>query len=476
MRDGADLSATLPPPVEAVLARLADLGADAALVGGCVRDLVLGEKPGDWDVATSAPPEQVAAAFPGSTWTNPFGTVTVQGADGIRVEVTTFRIEGSYRDRRRPEAVRWGSSLAEDLARRDFTINAMAWRPTGDLGNGRLVDPYGGAIDLDRGILRAVGDPEERFAEDALRLVRAARFAARFGLRIEPATEAAIRRHAAAAASLSGERVRDELLRILGSDRAAPSAALLLLEKLGLLPVILPELAALRGIPQAKPLAGDALEHSLRAADALPATDPWLRMAGLLHDLGKATTLGDGHFIGHEEVGSELADGLLRRLHAPRARAARVVRLIRQHMFVYGPEWSDAAVRRFVRRVGADLLEDLFALRAADNAASGVREPASGGTDELRRRSAAAVAGAPLEARQLAVNGDDLCRELGLRPGPAIGALLDRLLEAVLDDPSLNEPPRLLARARSWAAETGTDAAAGDQMHHRDRRAETAER
>ncbi len=475
MRDGAVLSATLPPQVGAVLARLTSLDADAVLVGGCVRDLVLGEEPGDWDVATSAPPEQVAAAFPGSTWTNPFGTVTVQGGEGIRVEVTTFRIESRYRDRRRPEAVRWGSSLAEDLGRRDFTINAMAWRPAGDAGAGRLVDPYDGAGDLDRGVLRAVGDPDERIAEDALRLVRAARFAARFGLRIEPATEAAIRRHAAAAASLSGERVREELLRILGSDRAAPSAALLLLEELGLLEVILPELAALRGIPQAKPLAGDALDHSLRAADALPATDPWLRTAGLLHDLGKATTLADGHFIGHEEVGADLADALLRRLHAPRARSARVVRLIRHHMFAYGPEWSDAAVRRFVRRVGADLLGDLFALRAADNAASGVPEPASGGTDELRHRSEAAVAGAPLEARQLAVNGDDLCRELGLQPGPAIGVLLDRLLEAVLDDPSRNEAPMLLGLARRWAAELGVDADAGAQMHHRGRPAEGAE-
>jgi tRNA nucleotidyltransferase (CCA-adding enzyme) len=466
MRDGAPLAITLPPGVAAVLAGLAEVGAEAALVGGCVRDLVRGEQPSDWDVATAAPPEVVESRFPGSAWENPFGTVTVRAAAGAPlVEVTTYRIEGGYRDRRRPDQVRWGGSLRDDLGRRDFTINAMAWLPT-DLarGQGELVDPHGGAADLAAGVLRAVGDPEARLEEDALRLVRAVRFAARFDLRLDPATEEAIRRHAGDAAGLSGERVRDELLRILAGT-APPSRALLLMERLGLVAVLLPELAALRGVPQDKALPGDALDHSLRAADALPAEDPVLRLAGLLHDLGKATTLEGGHFIGHERDGAVLAEAVLRRLRSPRAEITRVTRLIRHHMFAYTPAWTDAAVRRFVKRVGRDLIADLFALRGADNVASGAREPARGGLPELRKRVAAVLASDPLEAGQLAVDGNDLIEALGIRPGPLVGELLERLLEAVLDDPRHNEREQLLAMAREWAAE----ASVGDETHRQAR-------
>ena len=451
MRDGDPFRIRLPDPVQTVLAGLIEAGEEAALVGGCVRDLLHRDPPADWDVATSAPPEKVAELFPGSTWQNPFGTVTVRDpAGGPGVEVTTYRVEAGYRDRRRPDSVQWGHSLGEDLARRDFTINAVAWLPN-DLaaGSGRLVDPFGGAKDLEAGTLRAVGDAHARFEEDALRLVRAVRFATRFDLRLDPATEQAIHEHAGSAATLSGERVRDELLRLLAGPEL-PSRALLLMERLGLLAVLLPELAALRDVPQAKRIEGDALEHSLRTADALPAADPQLRLAGLLHDLGKASTLADGHFIGHENAGAELAEGVLERLRSPRAEITRIVRLIRLHMFAYSPNWTDAAVRRFVRRVGVGLLEDLFALRAADNAASGTREPLSGGLEELRARAAAAVATGPLDAGQLAISGEDLVAELGILPGPEIGRLLARLLEAAIDDPSLNEREQLLELARGW--------------------------
>jgi putative nucleotidyltransferase with HDIG domain len=415
---------------------------------------VRGRIPTDWDVATSAPPETVAELFPRSTWENPFGTVTVLPDDGPGrgVEVTTYRVEGPYRDRRRPETVRWGESLDEDLSRRDFTINAMAWQPLDpDAGTGRLVDPHGGADDLRAGVLRAVGDAAERIAEDALRMVRAVRFATRFDLRLDPATEAAIRDHAAAAASLSGERVRDEVMRML-TGSAPPSRALRLMEELGLLAVLLPELAALRGVPQDKALPGDALDHSLRTADALGADDPVLRLAGLLHDLGKATTLAGGHFIGHERAGVDIARPLLGRLRLPRADVDRVARLIRHHMFAYTPDWTDSAVRRFIQRVGADLLGDLYALRRADNVASGARAPAGGGLAELERRAARALAADPISPRQLAVDGSDLVRELGLRPGPVVGRLLGELMEAVIEDPGLNRRETLLALARESAA------------------------
>ncbi len=457
VRDGDELVLDLPDAVRHVLETLQAAGAEAALVGGGVRDAVRGARPTDWDVATSAPPEAVVERFRRATWENRFGTVTVRSEreDDPAVEVTTYRVEGAYRDRRRPESVRWGGSLAEDLARRDFTINAIAWVPLDmGAGRGRIVDPHDGAGDLARGALRAVGDPDARIAEDALRMVRAVRFATRFDLRLDAATSAAIRRHAGAAAGLSGERLHDELRRIL-AGAAPPSGAFALMEQLGLLAVILPELAALRGVPQSKALPGDALDHSLRTVDALPADDPVLRLAGLVHDVGKATTLADGHFIGHERAGAEIAETLLLRLRLSRAETARVVRLVRHHMFVYAPDWTDAAVRRFVRRVGADLLEDLYALRHADNLASGAREPATGGLDELRARAARALAADPLGPGQLAVDGHDLVRELGIAPGPEVGSLLAGLLDAVIEDPALNRRDTLLGLARRTLAEDG---------------------
>lgn len=440
----------LPEEPRAALRALIDAGHDAVLVGGCVRDLLSGRGATDWDLATSAPPEVVSDLFPGSHWENRFGTVTLAGSP--LVEITSYRTEAGFRDRRRPDAVSFGGSLAGDLARRDFTINAVAWRPA-DLatGEGSLVDAHGGIDDLRAGVIRAVGDPDERFGEDALRLLRAVRFSLRFGFSIDPATEAAVARAAPSAATLSAERVRDELLRLLRDTAIRPSVAFGRWEELGLLRVLLPEVSALRGVPQGKPLAGDALDHSFRVADALPDGDPVLRLAGMLHDLGKATTLASGHFIGHEIVGAGLAEGVMRRLRFPVRDVERVRVLVRRHMFGYHSSWTDAAVRRFIARVGLDRLDDLFTLREADDAASGVGEPTFGGMDELRERIAQQRR-APLETRQLAVDGHDLQRELGLAPGPEIGRILARLMEAVLDDPARNERDALLALARETLA------------------------
>lgn len=438
----------LPSGVTEALGALAAAGHEAVLVGGCVRDTLLGLAVDDWDAATSAPPEAIMAALPGSRWENRFGTVTVVGPPAI--QVTAYRTEGGYRDRRRPDLVRFGASLEEDLSRRDFTINAMAWVPM-DLGaaKGRLVDPFGGSRDLADRVLRAVGDPRQRFAEDALRLLRGARLAARFDLRIDPDTEAAIVELAPTVAGVSGERVRDELLRILADP--APSAGIGLLERLGLLRVILPELAALRGVPQAKATPGDALDHTLRAVDAAGAdADPDLRLAALLHDLGKATTLRDGHFIGHESVGASLAEVVLRRLRLPRERVERIVGVIGQHMYDYDSTWTDAAVRRFIRRTSGVDRELLFALRRVDNLASGVGPAGEVVQAELERRIGEQVDREPglLVGRRLAIDGHDLQRELGLPPGPAIGELLDHLTELVLEDPSRNDPATLIRLAR----------------------------
>ena len=444
---GAELSyRDLPEGVRRVLATIADAGHEVALVGGSVRDPLLGIRHGgDWDAATSARPEQVAALFPDASWENRFGTVTVAGPP--TVEVTSYRAEGGYRDRRRPDEVRFGVSLEEDLARRDFTVNAIAWVPE-DLatGTGTIHDPFGGRADLAARLLRTVGDPRARFEEDALRLVRAARFAGRFEMTIDPATEQAAIELAPSAATVSGERVRDELLRILELD-PKPSRAFGILERLGILRVILPELAALRGVPQSKAIPGDALDHTLAAVDAAP---PDVRLAALLHDIGKATTLRDGHFIGHDSVGAELAAGVLQRLRIPGATAARIVGAIRHHMYDYEPTWTDAAVRRFIRRTAQVDRRLLFDLRRADNAASGVGPIGEENQAQLEARIVEQLAGQPdlLMHRRLAIDGHDLQSELGMQPGPEIGAVLDRLTEAVLDDPSLNRREKLLELAR----------------------------
>ena len=445
----------LPDRPRDVLSSLAAAGHEAALVGGSVRDRLLGlPHPGDWDVATSARPDEVAALFPGSTWENRFGTVTI--GRGPAVEVTSYRAEGPYRDRRRPDEVRFGVSLADDLARRDFTINAVAWLPV-DLaaGHGQVIDPHGGARDLESRVLRTVGEPRERFGEDALRLVRAVRFASRFALSLDPGTEAAIVELAPTVASVSAERIREELARILRSD-PAPSRAFGLLERLELLPVILPELSALRGIPQSKLVPGDALDHTLAAVDAAPAdddADP--RWAALLHDLGKSSTLAGGHFLGHEMVGADLAREVMIRLRLPRGRIERISGAIAQHMYHYEPDWTDAAVRRFVRRTDGIDRELLFALRRADNAASGAGEAGELNQRALEERVAAALAEDPdlLRHRRLAVDGHDLQVELGLPPGPEVGRILDRLTELALDDPSVNRRSTLLDIARTVAAE-----------------------
>jgi putative nucleotidyltransferase with HDIG domain len=250
--------------------------------------------------------------------------------------------------------------------------------------------------------------------------------------------------------TVSQERVRDELLRMLYLD-PSPSRSLRLLERLGLMRHVLPELASLRGVPQSKAVAGDALDHTLAAVDSAPRTaDGDVRLAALVHDLGKATTGADGHFIGHAEVGAELADQLLRRLRVPSALASRVVEAVRHHMYAYEPSWTDAAVRRFIRRTAYADRDLLFALRQADNAASGVGAAGERNQEQLRARIDEQLAGHPelLLRKRLAIDGHDLQRELGLPQGPEIGALLDRLTEAVLDDPSLNERSTLLQLAR----------------------------
>lgn len=437
-----------PAPVMDVLSALWNAGHAAYLVGGGVRDALLGKTVTDWDVATDALPPRLLELFPGGGYDNRFGTVRVPSAH-LELEVTTFRRDHQYADHRRPDSVTFTSSLDEDLARRDFTVNAIAWSPHG------LADPTGGLSDLAAGTLRAVGDPGTRFDEDALRLLRAARLAAQLDFEIEPSTLAAMSATASTVQFVSSERIGEELRKMLHAD--APTRALSILAETGVLRFALPELDAQRGIAQDKAPGMDLWAHCLAATDAaarLAPDNPRLRLAALVHDIGKPGTLADGHFIGHDTEGARLAQLMLARLAFPRRDVEAVADLVRFHMFSYEPRWSGAAVRRFIRRVGRHLVSELFDLRAADNLGSGL--PADAGhLDELRARVAAELAaGAPLTLRELGVRGDDLTAALELAPGPLVGDLLDHLLQWVLDDPARNEPDALIAQARAHLERT----------------------
>jgi putative nucleotidyltransferase with HDIG domain len=445
-----DPGSSIPPPVVELLATLWRAGHAGYVVGGSLRDALLGRPPVDWDLATDARPEQTVEIFPGAVYENRFGTVAVRRADEI-YQVTTFRSDHDYADFRRPHRIEFGDSIEVDLARRDFTINAMAWGApapgAGALPEARLVDPYGGRADVAARLIRAVGDPVKRFEEDALRIVRAVRLAATLDMAIEPATRAAIEARAELVRHLSGERIGAELDKILAMPK--PSPGLRLLAATGVLDHVAPELAAQRGVIQNKVEGEDLWDHTLRTVDAAPASRPVVRLAALLHDVGKPDTAADGHFYGHDKVGAELAAAFLERLRYPRAVTDRVVALVRQHMFTYDDGWSDTAVRRFISKVGLSALDELFELRAADNIGSGM--PSDGaGLAELRRRVGEQLAAdVALDRAGLVVDGDDLITELGLRPGPTIGRVLDELVERVIADPALNDRPTLLLLARS---------------------------
>jgi tRNA nucleotidyltransferase/poly(A) polymerase len=448
-----DPDAAVPQCVRDLLESLWRNGYAAYVVGGSVRDVLMGRRADDWDLATSALPDQTRALFETTRYENDFGTVAVATDDPAvgDVEITTFRSDHDYADFRRPHRVEFSDSIDLDLARRDVTVNAIAWgaEPGGEPA---LVDTYGGRADIEAKILRTVGDPIARFEEDALRMLRVVRFAATLGFSVESSTLAAITARADLVHHLSGERIAAELGRLLAAER--PSVGLRLLADTGLLRAISPELAAQRGVPQNKIAGEDLWDHTLRAVDAARTEPSYIRLAALVHDIAKPATMADGRFIGHEVVGERMVHELLERLRWPRDERDRVARIVRHHMYGYTPSWSDAAVRRFIAKVGVDALDDLFLLREADNVGSG-RERDGGGLAEVRRRVADQIAGGlVLDLHGLAVDGAVLMRELDLPPGPTVGRLLDGLLERVIADPSTNERATLLALARSMLAES----------------------
>lgn len=435
----------IPQEVKNTIKRLNDAGYEAYIVGGCVRDFLHGADPKDWDIATSARPEEVQKIFPENFYENAFLTVTIitKSKNPVlkEIEITTYRSEAKYSDKRHPDEVKFAKNLEDDLKRRDFTINAMALR----LSSGQdyeIIDLFSGQEDLKKRIIRAVGNPEERFAEDALRMMRAVRLATVLGFEIEEKTGAAIKKQAKNLKDISEERIRDEFLKTIISDRAAQGIELF--RKTGLLKYFLPEVEEGYGVGQNKHHKYDCYEHNLRSLDyaTKKGFNANVRVAALFHDVGKPKSKrGQGlnsTFYGHEVIGAKMAESILSRLKFSKKDADKIVNLIRHHLFYYNVgEVTDSSVRRLVRQVGPENMEELLQLRMADRIGSGVpkAEPY-----KLRhfKYVVEKVSQDPISAKMLKVSGNDVMKILGIKPGPKVGQILDVLLEKVLDDPKNN--------------------------------------
>ncbi len=434
-----------PQGVKNVSQKLKAAGFDAYIVGGCVRDVLRGAEPKDWDVTTNATPEQIQKVFDHTLYNNRFGTVIVRQG-GLEIEVTPYRTEHGYADARHPDTVTFGVSLEEDLARRDFTINAMAL----DVDDKKIIDPFGGKKDLHAKMIRAVGNASERFSEDALRLLRALRFSAELDFHIEKKTWKALTTHAATIDKVSKERVRDEVMKMVTSDD--PLRGFFNMLESGMMEVLFPELMEGLGVMQNKHHIYSVLFHNLLALQYCPTDDALVRFASLFHDVGKPRTKqGDGidsTFHGHDIMGSRMVYRIMKRLRFGNDEIRKVTHLVRYHMFYYSiGEVTDAGVRRMVKRLGVENIEDFIALRIGDRMGSGTQI-------EMPKRLRVLIEHMrdvqrdPITVQSLALRGDDLIKQLNLTPGPIVGALQEALLEEVLDDPKVNTSEMLLAKAR----------------------------
>lgn len=458
---------TIPQPVINVIETLAQAGFEAFVVGGCVRDLCIGRIPKDWDVTTNATPDKVMELFPESFYENDFGTVgvkvprflvtTPKDKEEDIIEVTTYRIESAYTDRRRPSEVLFTQSLEEDLARRDFTINSIAYGPKN--GEWNYIDPFHGQEDLEKKIIRTVGNPEERFNEDALRLMRAVRFYAELrnpqtsketnNWYIEEETLLAIHKLSGHLEAISKERVRDELSKIILSN--SPAEGIEMLEKTGLLRFILPELEEGIGITQNLHHIYTVWEHNLKALSTCPSKSLSVRLAALLHDVGKPRTKrGDGYrstFYNHDHVGARMTEKMLTRLRFSKSIVDHATLLVDNHLFYYNvDEVTEASVRRLVKRVGLENMDDLMAVRIGDRLGSGVPKAKPYKLRHLEYMIDK-VSRDPLSVKMLALKGTDLIETLHIPAGPKIGAILDVLLALVIEHPEENVKEHLLARA-----------------------------
>lgn len=466
------------------------------MVGGAVRDVMMHREVNDWDFTTDAKPEEIQKVFPKNFYDNDFGTVGVtvrhvmeqmkengwsvseikenQAWEGQIFEITTYRTEYGYSDKRRPDKIKWGKSIEEDLARRDFTVNAMAvrvgeakieYKPNkkaplnGLLPYARktselqvpvdIVDPFGGAKDIEKRLIRAVGEADERFSEDALRMMRAIRFGAQLGFQIEANTQAAIGDQAKLLDHVSWERRRDEWLKILASDY--PADGVLMLKSTGLLNYLVPELLKMQGVKQGGHHIYDVWKHSLESLRHCPSTDPVVRMATLLHDVGKPKTMRKQGprgvtFYGHEVVGSRMAVAIGRRFKMSKKQVDRLFILTRWHMFAYDTHMTDAAIRRFIKRVKLENINDMMLLRVGDRKGGGSKAT-SWRLRELQQRIGEQLY-EPMSIKDLKVSGNDVMEVLQIEPGPQVGEILNALFEEVMEDSEKNEREYQLERIR----------------------------
>jgi len=482
--------ARIPKEVKVIIKKLRDNGFEAYIVGGCVRDFLRNGEPDDWDITTNAKPKEIQKIFSKSFYENKFLTVTVQtGSQNPKlkeIEITTYRSETKYSDKRHPDEVKFAKTIEEDLARRDFTVNAIAIEiPTSAKATAgkqnaktefpfmetrgkkrtefsspiKIIDPFNGQVDLKAKIIRAVGNPEERFSEDALRMLRAVRFAVTLGedwkfeergsslaptkvWAIEENTERAIQTNAIGIRVISKERIRDELLKIIMGERAAEGIELL--RKLSLLKYIIPELEEGYGVSQNKHHIYECYEHNLRSLDfaAKKNFNRYVRLAALFHDIGKPRTKkgegSDATFYNHEVVGAKMTFQILNRLKFSKKEIEKITKLVRYHLFYYNPgEVGDSSVRRLVHQAGPENMEELLQVRMADRIGSGVPKAEPYKLRHLKYL-VEKVSQDPISVKLLKVNGNDVMKILKIKPGPKIGQILDILLGYVLEEPKKN--------------------------------------
>lgn len=442
---------TIPEYIISITRKLEKAGFESYIVGGCVRDLLMEKEPKDWDITTSAKPEQILSIFPDSKYENEFGTVLikVKNNEGVTenvVEATTFRSEQGYSDRRHPDKIRFEDNIEKDLERRDFTINALAMCPD---RREEIIDLFGGQKDIKNKIIRAVGEPIDRFKEDALRMMRAVRFSAQLGFEIEAKTERAILKMAGSLKFIANERIQIELVKILESER--PYEGIMKLHELKLLHYIIPELEA-GHIEQNRHHIYSVFKHSVLSLKFCPNKEWQVRLAALLHDIGKPKTKkiinGEGTFYNHEMVGAKFAKKIMQRLKFSNEDMERVVNLVRNHMFYYNvDEVTESSVRRLIRKVGKENLKDLIDIRVADRLGSGVPKAMPYKLRHLQYVMEK-VQNDPISVKMLKINGDDLIKLLNIMPGPKIGAILDVLLCDVIEEPALNNKEYLEKRSR----------------------------
>lgn len=440
----------LPDEIYQVINKFTKSGYKVFLVGGVVRDLLMKIPHKDWDLTTDATPEEILKIFPEGFYENTFGTVGIKSGLGV-LEVTTMRRESEYKDSRRPSEVSWTKEINEDLARRDFTVNSIAVELDSSHPKPQIIDPFRGQEDLEKRLIRAVGDPDTRFQEDALRLMRAIRLASQLDFKIEEKTFESVKANANLIKNISGERIRDELFKILAGEKAF--SGIVLLRESGLLEIILPEVTDCFGVLQEGPKHDriyDIGEHNFLALNFCPNSDPLVRLASLLHDIGKPPTYkkdaaGNVTFFGHEIAGANMSKKIAERLRLSRKDSERLFRLIRYHMFTVSEIQTDSAVRRFIKNVGLENVDDMMAIRTADRLGGGTPTGTSWRTEEFKKRIKK-VLEKPFSISDLKINGSDVMEILQIKPGPKVGEILNNLFAQVQEDHTKNNREYLLSQ------------------------------